>query len=159
MLIHRHKRTNNKIHTNTSTPNHLRKRQHTLPHLLTLLNYTPTPTDYSSATHTILQHNTTLLLHRAPQLIPNPAPNPLHVHFITQSHVQYSESIIAPQTGRNGAGELISFEVPDEAVRGSAVAGVVYCNDACVIGMRGVLESHCGGLGFYIVFVGECVRA
>ena len=66
---------------------------------------------------------------------------------------------IAPQTGRNGAGELIPVEVPDKKARGSAVVGVVYCNDACVLGMRGVLESHCGGLVCYIVFVGECVRA
>ena len=34
------------------------------------------------------QHNTTLLVHRAPQLIADPAPNPLLGHHITQSHVQ-----------------------------------------------------------------------
>ena len=97
--------------------------RHTLPHLPTPLNYTLTPTDHSSSTHTILQHNTTLLSHHAPQLIANPARNPLRVHFIIQSHVQITESIIAPQTGRNGAGELIAVEDPDETARGSLVVG------------------------------------
>ena len=123
VLIHRHKRTNNKIHTNTSTPNHVRKHQHTLAHLPTPLNYKITPTHHSSSNHTIIQHNTTLLLHRALQLIANPDASPLRVHYITQSHVQLRESIIPPQTGRNGAGELIATEVPDETARGSLVVG------------------------------------
>ena len=50
------------------------------------------------------------------------------------------QSFIAPQTGRNGAGETIVVEAPDETARGSAVVGVVYCNDTCVVGMRGVLS-------------------
>ena len=37
---------------------------------------------------------TTLLMHRAPQLIANPAPNLLCLHHITQSRVQYRESVI-----------------------------------------------------------------
>ena len=47
----------------------------------------------------------------------------VRVHYITQSHVQPIESIIAPQTGRNGAGEPIFEEGPDEAVRRSLVVG------------------------------------
>ena len=102
--------------------------KHILPHVPTPLNYKMTPTDHYSSPHTILQHNTTLLLHRAPQLIANPAPNPLHVHYITQSHVQSLESIIAPQTGRNGAGELIRIKVSDETAWGSAISsGGVWC--------------------------------
>ena len=119
---------------------------HTLPHLPTTLNYKITPTHHSSSNHIIIQHNTTLLLHRALQLIANPAASSLRVHYITQSHVQFHESIIAPQTGRNGAGEPISEQAPDETARGSAVvSSVVYCDDACMLGMRGVSESHCGG--------------
>ena len=47
----------------------------------------------------------------------------VRVHYITQSHVQPIESIIAPQTGRNGAGEPICVEDPDETARESLVVG------------------------------------
>ena len=69
-------------------------------------------------------HNTTLLLHHAPQLIADPAPNPLLVHHITQSHLQCKKIVHAPQTGRNGAAELICIEVPDATARGASVVVV-----------------------------------
>ena len=78
------------------------------------------------STHTTSQHNTSLLVHRAPQLIADPAPNPLLGHHITQSHVQISQGVHAPQTGRNGAAELIVTEVPDATARGASVV-VVWC--------------------------------
>ena len=72
------------------------------------------------------QNSTTVLLHCAPQLIADPAPNLFIVYYITQSHVQSSQSIIAPQTSRNCAGELIIGTVPDETARGATVV-VVWC--------------------------------
>ena len=141
--VHEHHNTYQRLYTQPC----LQTPTHTLPHLLTPLNYEIKPTDHSSSTNTILEHNTTLRLHSAPQLIANPAPNPLRVHYITQSHVQKGDRVIAPQTGRNGAGELIRKEVPDETPWGSAVVECGVLQYACVVGMRGVLESHCGGLG------------
>ena len=114
-----HEQQNTYIHLYTRPC--LQTPTHTLPHLPTPLNYKITPTDHSSSTNTILEQNTTLRLHRAPQLIAKPTPNPLHVHYITQSHIQCRECVIAPQTGRNGAGELIRREGTDETAWGSAV--------------------------------------
>ena len=124
-IIQRQTLTNNKIHTNTSTPNHAPKHQHThtSPPTHTTQLQKP-PSDHSSSTHTILQRDTTLILHRAPQRITNPVPNPLRVHYITQSHVKYRESVIARQTGRSGVSETIVVKVPDETARGSAVVRV-----------------------------------
>ena len=70
-------------------------------------------------------NNTTLLLHRPPQLIADPAPNPFIVHCMPQSHVQVSQPIHAPQTGRNRAAEVIVVEVPDATARETSV--VVEC--------------------------------
>ena len=67
--------------------------------------------------------------------------------YMIQSHVQFSQRFDAPQTGRNGAAEKIFKDPPDATARSSSGASVMYCNDTCVLGMRGVLESHCGGLG------------
>ena len=69
---------------------------------------------------------TTLLVHRAPQFIADPAPNPLLGHHITQSHVQFSERVHAAQTRRNGAAELIGAEGPDATARGASLV-VVWC--------------------------------
>ena len=88
------------IHANTSKPAHL----------------PTTPKDATPRLPTP-QHNTTLLVHRAPQLIADPAPNPLLVHHITQSHVQITHGVHAPQTGRNGASEIIAIEQPDATAR------------------------------------------
>ena len=71
------------------------------------------------------QHDTTLLLHRAPQLIADPTPNPLLGHHITQSHV-HSSHRQPPQTGRNGSGETTVLEVPDATAQGASVV-VVWC--------------------------------
>ena len=90
------------------------------------------------------QHDSkTLLVHRT-QLIADTAPNPLLVHHITQSHVQFSQRGRVPQTGRNGEAELFVAELPNATAWG---ASVVYCDGTCVLGLRGVLESRCGGLG------------
>ena len=78
------------------------------------------------ATHTTTQRNMTLLVHRVPQLIADPAPNPLFGHHITQSHVQYSQGGHAAQTGRNGAAELVVVEVPGATAQGASVV-VVWC--------------------------------
>ena len=51
--------------------------------------------------------------------VADPAPNPLLGHHITQSHVQISQLVQAPQTGWNGAAELIGVEVPDATERGA----------------------------------------
>ena len=64
-------------------------------------------------------------MHRARQLIANPAPNPLLVYSMPQSHVQYAQRIRAPQAGRNGASEIFVVEVPDAIARGAAV--VIVC--------------------------------
>ena len=71
-------------------------------------------------------NNTTLLLHRAPQLIADPDPNPFIVHCMPQSHVQSSQPIHASQTGRNRAAEVIVVEFPDATARGASVV-VVWC--------------------------------
>ena len=100
------------------------KTLHTCQHLLTQ------PSPHYTKTHNprlpTPQHNTTLLVHRAPQLIADPAPNPLLGHHITQSHVQVRQGVHAPQTCRNGAAEPIGVEVPDATARGASVV-VVWC--------------------------------
>ena len=65
---------------------HTNEPQHTCQHLQTQ----PSTHDTKKRNPRLLtpQHNTALLVHRAPQLITDPAPNPLLGHRITQSHVQ-----------------------------------------------------------------------
>ena len=67
-----------------------------------------------------------MLFQRVLQLIADPAPNPLLVHHIAQSHVQFTETITAPQNARNGSGETTSLEAPDETARGASVV-LVWC--------------------------------
>ena len=98
------------------------------------ITYMPTPPNPTS--HTLHQNtqpplptphnNTTLLVHRAPQLIADPAPNLLLGHHITQSHVQSRQGVHVAQTRRNCAAELIGAEGPDATARGASVV-VVWC--------------------------------
>ena len=79
------------------------------------------------STHTAKHNNTTLLFHRARQLIAGPARKPSFVHYImSQSHVQLSQRFTAPQTRRNTAAQTIVVKVPDEAAQGAAVV-IVWC--------------------------------
>ena len=70
------------------------------------------------------QHHVTLLVHRAPQLIPDPDPNLLLGHHITQPNVQSSQLVHATQTGWNGAADKIAPEGPDATARGASVVVV-----------------------------------
>ena len=86
------------------------------------------------------------------------------MHHITLSHVQKSQLVQTPQTGRNGAAELIVGEVPDVTARGSMSGGsVVYCDDTWVLGVldlwvNGVCEINVGGsVSVYKWCVCECV--
>ena len=100
-----------------------------------------------------------------PQPIAGPAPNALPVHHITQLHVQFSQLVHAPQTGRHGAAETIAVEFPDATARGTAVVVVWHtamiharrriihtCETKCVAGAREIntfvrvwVEMVCAG--------------
>ena len=99
----------------------------------------PNPTIHPLHQHTqpLSTHNTTLLVHRAPQLIADPAPNPLLGHHMTQSHVQISHLVRAPETGRYGAAESIFGEPPD------ATAQRAHCDDTSVFGVLDVDRCVC----------------
>ena len=85
---------------------------------ITYMSTPPNPTIRS------LHQNMTQLVHRALQLMADPAPNPLLGHQITQSHVQFSQFVQAAQTGRNGAAELMDAEGPDATARGVSVVSM-----------------------------------
>ena len=69
-------------------------------------------------------HNTTLLLHRAPQLIANPVPNLLLADSIRQLHVQLTQRVATLQAG-DGAAKTVVVEIPDMIARGSRTSGSV----------------------------------
>ena len=83
----------------------------------------PQPTGQQThRTHTTKQHDPVIAPRSATHR--QPCSHPLLVQNITQSHVQISQRLRAPQTGRNGAAETIVGEGPDETARGAAVVGV-----------------------------------
>ena len=117
---------------------HTHESKHTCQHL-----QTQPSTHYTKTRNPRLptpQHNTTLLVHRAPQLIADPAPNPLLGHHITQSHVQ-SKLGVQKKKCRNGAAEIIAGEFPDAIARGGSVvvvwrtAMIHACNKKTVLGL------------------------
>ena len=63
-------------------------------------------------------------MHRAPQLIPDPDPNPLLRHHITQSNVQVSQLVHATQTGWNGAADKSAPDGADATAQGASVVVV-----------------------------------